>query len=102
MAIGALVALFVALIGGESVQARLHFSLYVDAALFVVFGLLVLLTSIRPITALANFMTGALAFVLAYQISAIQQTLSDGRVFFIAAFLIVVAVYASRTRKFEF
>ena len=101
-AIGALVLLFVAIIGGKSVQAQLHVSLYVDVALFVAIGLLVLLTSIRPITTLANFMIGVLAFVLAYQVSAIQQTFSDGRVFFIAAFLIVVAVYSSRTRRIEF
>jgi hypothetical protein len=96
------VALFVALIGGESVQAQLHFSYYGDAALLVVFGLLVLLTSIKPITTPANFTIGALTFVLAYQTPAIQQTLNDGRVFFIAAFLIVVAVYTSRTKRFEF
>ena len=59
----------------------------------------VLATSFVPVADLANFATGALAFLLAYQSQRVRELLfSSGAAIFAFLFLVIIAIFIKRPR----
>lgn len=105
MAIGALAVIFAILLSGMAdiplFQTEIASLSSQGLIVLLAVGVLVILTSVRRLATIANLLIGALIFTLIYQLPGIRQVFADGRVFFIAAFLIVVAVYMRRAKGFD-
>jgi hypothetical protein len=103
IALGGLATLLVILFGGSPVQGVLilpseGFYKYILLASILV---MLFLTSEKRLTTITNLGIGIVGFVLAYQFDVVQRTFTDGRIFFIGAFLIVIVAYGRRTRQIE-
>ena len=64
----------------------------------VVLGVLLLATSIEPLESLANLVAGAILFLLACQLSIVQESYINGNILFAFFFLILVAIFIKRPR----
>ena len=103
IAVGALATLLAILFGGSAAQRVLVLppqDLY-KCVLLASILVMLLLTSVKRLKTIMNLAIGIVSFVLAYQFDAIQGTFTDGRIFFIGAFLIVIVAYGRRTGQIE-
>jgi hypothetical protein len=103
IAIGALVTLFALYFDIASLRTALSSLPHWGILLFIVAVIILAIFSERKsVSSLANLGIGILGLTFAYiAIPAMQDSFKDGRVFFVALFLVVVVFYMNRAHQID-